>query len=247
MPQAQTVTVGSRVVHYRVGGRGEPLVLIHGLAASGAWWIRNVDALSQYHTVYVLDLPGFGAMRRYPERFSIADSAVWIERLFDALGLEQASVIGHSMGALITAIFAARCPARLKRIVLAAPAIGLPSDRISAYLLPLLREIAGLNRSFYGTLAWDAARAGFLTGMRASRELLTLKIERELSQIATPCLLLWGERDPLVPVELSRSLQSKIRDSKLCVLKGAGHILMHDHAEQFNRAVLEFLHGCWGG
>lgn len=52
-----------------------------------------------------------------------------------------------------------------------------------------------------------------------------------------------GELDPLVPAILGRDLQAKIRGSRLSVIKGAGHVLMYDHAEEFNSIVLEFLAG----
>jgi pimeloyl-ACP methyl ester carboxylesterase len=145
------------------------------------------------------------------------------------------------MGGLVTAVFAAEYPERVKRLVLAAPAIGLPSSRMVNYLKPLAREMLRVQRSFWKTLIWDSIRAGPFTTLHASRDLLRLKIEDELSRIAAPCLLIWGEVDPLVPSELGRELRAKIRGSQLCVLQGAGHVLMYDHAEQFNRGVLQFL------
>jgi pimeloyl-ACP methyl ester carboxylesterase len=241
--QGKTVDIGSSVAHYRVEGSGSPLVMIHGLGGSSAWWVRNVGALSEHFTVYTVDLPGFGAMRRYPEPFSVGGAVAWLGTLLDALRLEKVSLAGHSMGALITALFAAECPGRVDRLVLAAPAIGLPSSRIAAYVLPLALEMLRVERSFWKTLVWDGARAGLSTSLRASRDLLRSNIDNDLSKISRPCLLVWGESDPLVPPRLGRELQSKIPDSRLCVLKGAGHVLMYDHAEQFNAVVLEFLAG----
>jgi pimeloyl-ACP methyl ester carboxylesterase len=216
-------------------------VLIHGLGGSSRWWVRNAGFLSQCFTVYTVDLPGFGAMRRCPAPFSVNGAVRWLRTLLDALGLEKVSLIGHSMGGLIAAIFAAQCPERLKRLVLAAPAITLPSTRIPAYFLPLARETLRIERSFWKILIWDSARAGFSNSLRAARDLLRYKMSGEFSRISTPCLLIWGERDPLVPVKLARDLREKITGSELCVLKGAGHVLMYDHAEEFNSAVLAFL------
>lgn len=241
MTETKSVEIEDSTVHYRVEGTGEPLILIHGLAGSSGWWVRNVRFLSQCFTVYTIDLPGFGAMRRSSARFSINGAVAWLRTLLDALGLEKVSIIGHSMGGLISAIFAAECPERLNRVVLAAPAITLPSTRMAAYFLPLARETLRVERSFWKILIRDGARAGFSTGLRAARDLLRYKMEHEFSRIITPCLLIWGELDPLVPVKLGRDLRERIQGSQLCVLKGAGHVLMYDHAEEFNNAVLAFL------
>ncbi|MFL6447126.1 MAG: alpha/beta fold hydrolase [Bryobacteraceae bacterium] len=245
--KAKTVKIGTSTTQYRVEGRGDPLVLIHGLGGSTGWWVRNIGALSQHFTVYTVDLPGFGGMRRHPEPFSVRGAVAWLETLFDALGLDTVSLVGHSMGALVAAIFAGERPERVHRLVLAAPAIELPSSRIAAYLLPLARETLRVERSFWKTLVWDSLRAGLSTAVHASRDLLRSNVDYELSQISTPCLLIWGELDPLVPPNLAGGLQKKIQGSELCVLKGAGHVLMYDHAEPFNTVVLEFLAGRFEG
>jgi pimeloyl-ACP methyl ester carboxylesterase len=242
-PRVRTLTalVGSTKIHYQMQGSGEPLVLLHGLAGSTAWWARNVGVLSRYYTVYLVDWPGFGTMRQHGRDFSIAGAASWLSDLLDVLNLERVALIGHSMGGLIAAMFAARQPEKLTKLVLVAPAIGLTRTAVTAYLLPLAGETLSIHPRFLPTLAWDTTRAGFPILLRAARELLHMNIERELTQITTPCLLVWGQRDLLVPATLSGSLQAKIRDSRLCILPGTGHIVMYHRADQFNQAVLEFL------
>jgi pimeloyl-ACP methyl ester carboxylesterase len=230
-------------IHYQVRGKGEPLVLVHGLAGSTAWWRRNVDMLSRHYTVYLVDLPGFGAMRQYRQQFSVAGAAEWLNDLFDILNVGRVSLVGHSMGGLIAALFAARWPDRLTKLILAAPAIGLSRTAVSTFFLPLARQLMSVDPRFIPTLTRDTARAGFSTLLRAARELLRMNIERELAQITAPCLLVWGQRDPLVPLALGRPLQAKIRHSRLCILPNAGHILMYDCAAEFNRVVLGFLQG----
>lgn len=232
--RSRIIPIGSSLAYYDVIGTGAPLVLVHGLGGSRAWWVRNVGVLGQNFTVYNLDLPGFGAMRRHPSPFSVLDSVAWLHAFLDALKLERVSLVGHSMGGLISAIFAAERPLRLERLVLAAPAIELPTRGMVGYLRPLLRETLQVERTFWKTLLWDGLRAGFPTTLRAARDLLGYVLQDELSRITAPCLLIWGERDPLVPPELGRGLQQKIRGSQLSVLKDAGHVLMYDHAEQFN-------------
>jgi pimeloyl-ACP methyl ester carboxylesterase len=104
-----------------------------------------------------------------------------------------------------------------------------------------MRQVAYVQPGFLPTLVRDAARAGLLTLLRASRELLTIDIKQELANIATPSLLIFGEHDRLVPVSLATKLQSEIPGSCLSVLPRAGHIVMYDQPDLFNKAVIGFL------
>jgi pimeloyl-ACP methyl ester carboxylesterase len=237
----RTTLVGTIEVRYQVHGQGEPLILLHGLAGSTAWWRRNVGVLSRHYKVYLVDWPGFGTMCQYRRHFSVAGAVGWLGDLLGVWGLSKVSLVGHSMGGLIAAIFAARWPDRLAKLVLVAPAIGLPRTAMAAFLLPLVREALSVHPRFAPTLAWDTARAGLFTLRRVAREFLHMNIQQELAQITTPCLLVWGQRDPLVPVALGHQLQAKIQGSRLCLLPQAGHIVMYHRAEQFNQAVLTFL------
>jgi pimeloyl-ACP methyl ester carboxylesterase len=228
-------------------GAGGPLVLIHGLSGSTAWWVRNVEALSQSYRVYLIDLPGFGSMRRYANEFSVAGSPDWIAEVLSGLGLTSVALIGHSMGGLIAALFAARYPQRVSKLVLAAPAIALLHQSALPFLFPLLRDAMYMQPAFFPTLVRDAARAGPKTLIRAARDMLTTDVREELANISGPCLLLFGERDPLVPVTISQAVHAAIRGSSLLVLPRAGHVLMFDRPDLFNQVVLDFLSGPSGG
>ena len=79
--------MGGYSVRYEIAGRGEPVVLVHGLSGSTRWWSRNIPALAERYSVYLLDLldlPGFGAMRR---RFVLAEAASWLSDWMGAVGL----------------------------------------------------------------------------------------------------------------------------------------------------------------
>jgi pimeloyl-ACP methyl ester carboxylesterase len=187
------------------------LVLVHGLAGSTAWWSRNVHVFSRCYTVYVVDLPGFGAMYKYADQFSIHKAPEWLRALLTALSIERAYIVGHSMGGLIAALFAARWPEFAPKIVLAAPAIDLSRKSVRSFFLPLGRQVFYTHPRFLPTLVRDSVRAGVHTLLTAARELLTMDIDRELADITSPCLLVWGDRDPLVPVSTSSKLQSSPR------------------------------------
>jgi len=129
-------TVESRPVRFRVAGAGPPVVLVHGLAGSWRWWRLCVPALAERRTVYAVDLPGFGDLRR--QRCSLAEAPDFLRNWMDAVDLESAALLGHSMGAAICARVAAAMPQRVPRLVLVAPAIDL-RPWLRAYALPVAR------------------------------------------------------------------------------------------------------------
>jgi len=239
--QEMTLQLGDARVRVISGGQGPPVLLVHGLAGSSDWWVRNFDVLSRDHAVYLVDLPGFGSMRKYAKQFSVAGSAQWLAELLAALNLHQVALVGHSMGGLIAAIFAARYPERVTKLVLAAPAIALPHKSVLPFVVPLMKQAMYIHPAFLPTFVRDTARAGPSILLRASRELLNIDIKQELAKIAAPSLLIFGEHDPVVPALLGPKLQSEIPGSCLAILPRAGHILMYDQPDLFKRTVLEFL------
>src|SRR5262245_7005711 len=92
------VTVRGQRISYQMGGSGEPVLLVHGLAGSLRWWRRNVPALARSHTVYLVNLPGFGAFGWRGSRFNLADAADWLMEVIEAIGIAPCHIVAHSMG-----------------------------------------------------------------------------------------------------------------------------------------------------
>jgi pimeloyl-ACP methyl ester carboxylesterase len=230
-------------VRYKVAGRGEPVILVHGLSGSTRWWSRNVDAIAQRYRVYVVDLPGFGAMGRSRLRVGMDEAAAWLLRWMEALGLRRAHLIGHSMGGYICLRLAALRPEVVHRLVLAAPAVMSLSHSVLGHVLPLFHTTRRASPHFLLTLTYDAVRAGPLTLLRTAHDLVTREVRDELERISAPTLLLWGEHDPMVPAAVGQALRQKIPTARLHILKHGGHVPMFDQASDFNAAVLAFLAG----
>jgi len=241
--EKRTITVGGYPVHYKVVGRGEPAILVHGLSASTFWWNRNIPALASRYTLYLVDLPGFGAMRRSRQRLVLSQAASWLLSWMQAVGISQAHLIGHSMGGCICIRLAARHPEVVRRLVLFAPA-GVPTGRsLAGYLIPLLVAIRYTTFRFLPILFYDGLRAGLLTILRATQDLLTQDVREDLPSITAPTLLIWGECDPLVPPVFANIVHKAITNSHLLLVKRAGHIVMYDQAQVCNEAMLAFLAG----
>lgn len=238
-----TTPYGRAALAYQVHGSGPPLLLIHGLAGSGRWWAKNVDALSKHFRVYVIDLIGFGSsrIRSYGNRFALNEATDVLIAFMDRLDIERASLMGHSMGGHIAATLTARAPERIDRLILV-DAAALPIRRGTArHLVSLVVAIFRFPLRFLPVLLLDSFRAGLRTIWRAGRELLVSDIRAEVAQIRTPTLVVWGGRDTIVPRSLGQQLADSVPGAEMLVIEGAGHNPMWERPDIFNRAVLRFL------
>lgn len=225
-------------------GKGTPVVLIHGLSGSAMWWRRNLPALAQHHLVAAVDLVGFGRNRRFwrpgPLPLPLEEVAAVVARWIETTFSEPVHVVGHSMGGQV-AIHLADVRGDLVRSLTLVGSTGLPFTlQPRSHLRNLPRPPAGLW-SFSRLLAWDFLRAGPTSVAVASARLLTDDAREAMRRIHVPTLLVWGDRDPLVPELYAERMQQEIPDSAVVVIPEAGHVSMWDNAESFNREVLSFF------
>jgi pimeloyl-ACP methyl ester carboxylesterase len=242
----RSAAVGPYTIHWVEAGEGEPVVLLHGLSGSSRWWARNLPALVARHRVLVPDVIGFGRSRwrrPLPLMPELAGAlAGWME-LADA---EAVHLVGHSMGGHLAVHIAARFPGRVRRLVLVDSA-GIPRDLTARTVLRFAYEAAPPRRwgdpRFLPVIWRDALTAGPVVLVSALWNLVRDDVRPLLGQIQAPTLLLWGERDTIVPLEHGRMMREAIPGARLLVLKGAYHNPMVDRAADFDAALLAFLGG----
>jgi len=240
MLEQRVCEIGGQTIRYRVAGSGPPALLVHGLAGSTRWWEPVVPLLAPRLRLHLVDLPGFGSARGRP--FVLGDAPSFLRTLGEQLGLERPHLVGHSLGGAVCARYAALWPEALGRLVLVAPAGLLERRHAAQYVLPLGAAVRHMRRAFLSVLVRDSLQAGALTLYRATRQLLADEsMEDELSSIRASTLLLWGDRDPLVPSRLSERYLAVLPEARLRLVAGAGHVPMSDDPEAFTRAVLDFL------
>ena len=237
------VEVGGTRVRYRVAGAGDPLILVHGLAGSARWWRPSLPAFAARHRVYLVDLPGFGTLRRLAASFVLAEAAGWLGEWMEAAGLRRADVVGHSMGGAICVRLAASRPDSVRRLVLVAPSGLMMRRSLVANVVPLVRSLGRTTPRFLSALTRDALRAGPRVVWRAARQIVDEDLRDELPRITAPTLLVFGQQDALVPPAVAHVFRSAIRGSRLLVLERAAHVPMFDRPEVFESAVLAFLAG----
>ncbi len=128
----QIDTLGGRIA-FTLAGRGEPVLLIHGLGGTRRTWRHVIPQLSQGFTVIAPDLPGHGGSATPAGDYSLGAHASAIRDLLVALGHRRATIIGHSLGGGVALQFAYQFPERTDRLVL------ISSGGLGTALTPLLR------------------------------------------------------------------------------------------------------------
>jgi pimeloyl-ACP methyl ester carboxylesterase len=224
-------------------GSGPPLVLLHGLGGSSDWWKRNVDVLAERHEVAAIDLVGFGRNRlflqrsRLPLRFD--DIAALLARWIESTFREPVHLVGNSMGGHIAIHLAAARPDLVRSLVLV-NSTGVPFEIAPGRHFENLAMPRGLA-SFFLILARDLFRAGPTATALAFARLLRDDARPLMRRLVMPVLLLWGEHDPVVPLDYGRQMQEAMPHAKLRVIEHAGHVPMWENAAAFNRELLAFL------
>ena len=114
----QTLETRGSTIFYAVKGEGSPLILIHGYGA-GIWvWEKQIDILSKFYRVYVLDVIGHGFSDRPAVEYTPDMYMVALKNFMDGLGMEKATLIGNSMGGGIAWGMAVRFPDRVEKLIL---------------------------------------------------------------------------------------------------------------------------------
>ena len=260
-PPSRTVEVGGRRIAYREAG--EPslpaLVLLHGLGGNAAMWRRQYSALSHRFRVIGWDMPGYGGSGPLPGTPDLADYAGALAAFLDAIGVDEANVVGQSVGALIAASFARVFPGRTRAVVLAHPLFGfgaLPAgersaaveertgsflrlgprgfaeDRGPRLLAPGASE--GLVAEVVGTMA-GARPEGYVPAVTMMAD---IDLPAEAARVAAPLHVVAGSDDPLAPRERCRALARSLPGATCTVVERAGHYAALERPEAFNSALL---------
>ncbi len=160
-PYARTLHLsetGLTLYLYDVGAKdGSATLLIHGLGDEADTWRHLLPPLSAQRRVIALDLPGFGRSDKPDRSYSVPFFQAALLDLLDTLGIEQAILIGHSLGAVIAHSLALGSPTRVDRLVLIGGSLVARSQKVD--LVTMMFLIPGLGEWLYTRLRKDPEAA----------------------------------------------------------------------------------------
>lgn len=240
-----------------VFGRGEreegqdSLVFIHGAGGSSTTWQPQLDYFSRAFNCFVMELPGHGAAQG-PGAQEVKSYALWIRGVLDELQVVSPFIIGHSMGGAITMDLAMRFPALPKGLVLAGTGARLrvhPDilDGIKKVFPQTVERICGF--SLAKDVSEEMRQSVVAQMMKNAPDVLhgdfsacdRFDVMEEVGAIKKPTLVICGDQDALAPVKYSRYLADAIAGSRLEIVEGAGHKVMLERPEEFNKELEAFF------
>lgn len=268
-PQDFVVVDGMRLHLRDSGPKDAPAVLmLHGFGGSLHSWEDWAAGLDDRLRVLRFDQPGAGLsapdrLGQYTDERGIA----LLDALLDQLGLQQVSLVGHSMGGRLAWRYAAERPQRVARLVLVAPdgfaspgfgygkapEVGataqllrwvLPRALVAASLTPAYGDPAAATEEridrYHALLRASGNREALLARMG---QLVLQPPEPWLARITAPTLLVWGDKDAMIPASNAADYQRLVRGARSLVLPGVGHLPQEEAPAQSLPALRAFLLG----
>ncbi|MEP6893988.1 MAG: alpha/beta hydrolase [Chloroflexota bacterium] len=235
------ILLDSSIVHYEVLGRGRPVIFLHGWVGSWKYWIASMQVASTSYRAYALDLWGFGDTAHNVLNYSLEQQATLLDRFLNEMGIGKIALVGHGLGALIGLKFASRFPQSVDRIM----AVNCPlhidavNSRLRTGSPQELTDWLSSRTPESATALSDAAKAD---GQAITASMVGLQADNlygNFRNLNTPCLLVYGEKDPAISApDDSFQLSSMTHP---VYLDGSGHFPMIDETIRFNRLLTDFL------
>jgi pimeloyl-ACP methyl ester carboxylesterase len=243
-------------------------VLVHGTPSRALIWREVAAELARTRRVYVYDLLGFGDSERHVEQdVSIAAQAEVLAELVRQWGLERPAVAAHDIGGAVVLRAHLVEGVAFERIALVDAVVlrpwitrrtramqhdvdryrPLPSAELEATIAEHLRSATQreLDPAVYAALfgQWEGERgqALYLRNLQQLDERHTADFERGLPQLEPPLLLVWGEEDGWLEVEVSDRIAALVPGTRRELIAGAGHFSMEDEPAAVTRALAKFL------
>ncbi|WP_448508627.1 alpha/beta fold hydrolase [Immundisolibacter sp.] len=259
-PTTHTYQVNARLaIDTLEAGSGEPLLFLHG--AGGLAWDPYLDALAQQRRVIASYLPGTSKSNDISQVRDLWDLVLTYYDLLDALHIERADLIGHSMGGMIACEMAATDPSRVGRLIAIAPA-GLfdmnhpmpdifamrPEELARRVLVDPSSELAKM----LGAMPDDVDEQVEVLIQRLSTLNAAAKflwpipdkgLIRRLPRIKAPTLVIWGRQDGLIPVSYGETFRTLIPNARLEVLDQASHLVQLERLPDALKLTLQALQG----
>ena len=256
--EPRRIEAGGYTLRYLERGEGdEAVILVHGFGGDLDNWQFTYDALAKNRRVFALDLPGHGESTKRLQRGDLDDLAGALLAFMDALNIERAHLVGHSMGGALSVALAQANPDRVQSLTLIGSAglgpeidadyiIGFAAANSRNALKPQLLKLFGNEELVTRRLVDDVLKYKRLEGVDAALAQLAAAIfpdgrqgrsfRHELGTLPQRVQVIWGENDRIIPVTHTQGL-----DVDVHVIPGYGHMVQLEAASDVNAAIERFI------
>jgi len=253
-------TVDGCELHYEVTGRGEPVLLLHGLGSCSLDWERQAPVLAERYTVITLDVRGHGQSGKPRGPYTIGLFARDVAQLLQKLAVGPVHVVGISMGGMIAFQLAVDEPRLVRTLTVINSAPAVVPKTFSQWLTLKLRlwmprlfglrwlgkRIAAVNfprpeqEAERRMLAERLGNNDPAAYRAATKAIVGWSVAERIREIRCPALVGSGDHD-YTPVALKESYASLMHDARVAVIADSRHVTTHDQPAALNRVLLDFL------
>lgn len=237
------------------------IILLHGIGASSDRWLKVIPILSKHFYVIAPDIIGFGYSEKPEASYTIDFFVDFVMKFIESMNLKgkRITLLGSSLGGHIAAEFAIKYPDILSNLILVSPA-GIVkhgtkalNDYILAAMYPTLEnaieafkgmatdpDAIDMNyiKNFVNRMKLPNAKYAFLAALMGSKRAPNLKDRLEKIRVRT--LIIWGEKDKLLPVEYAEEFK-KMSNAQVVIMKSVGHVPFEEKPDEFCKLVIDFI------
>ena len=248
-------------------GDGPPVLLLHGFPTSSYLWRREVWLLAQRMRVIAPDLLGYGESEK-PSDADLSEPAQarYVKELLDALGVGALALAGHDIGGAVAQMLALDPDGPAVETLVLVDSVAFDAWPIEGVRMLQDATPDQVSREFVEGIVtltfdlgvkhrerltdadldeflrpWLADPVAFFRAARGITGKGLFGREEELAKLDVPALILWGEEDPFVPVELAERLGDLLPGSTTGLLPGCSHFLMEDAPSTVGPLIYEYL------
>jgi pimeloyl-ACP methyl ester carboxylesterase len=256
-----SITTDQGILHYEVFGRGRPVILLHGWLGSWGLWQETMTFLGGYYRTYALDFWGFGESGTKRQTYLVQDFISLVNQFMDQMGIQQAPLVGHSMGGTVSLSVAIQHPERASKVVvIGSPIAGsslafplkLAGIRPIAWLLftffPAFRSVMRVASPFIShdprfpdMMDRDLSRTTLESFLVSIASLHRTDLRPELGRIRVPVMGMYGDKDNIVHPRQWQPLEEGVAQVRIERFHKAGHFIMLDEPQDCMAKLKDFL------
>ncbi len=256
-------------IHFAIDGTGPDLLLLHANYANLIDWNPWVDQLKKHFRVIRIDIPGHGLTEADPSNdYSMQRTVFLLENFLNELEIDTLSIAGASLGGTTSLHYASQNPEKIDNLILVSPGALNPRVRgrtepvtlpkpfeIIAYITPkiitetLLKGGFGdpnnvtdqLIKRWHDLLLREGQRDAQISRVN---QYVSGDIDRVLSEVRAPALIMWGKKNNVVPVDLAYEMKDMMKNSlriEMIIYESGGHQLVQELGIQTGKDALEYL------
>jgi len=230
-----------------------PILILHGWGSSSKKWESVKEILeSKGFEVYTPDLPGFGTSSPPEKPWSVDDYRDWVEKFCEKNNLSQFFLLGHSFGGRIAVKLAVKYPERVAGLILC----GVPAIRDDSGVRDITMQTSSafskkfsflpfypfLRKLFYKFLVRQSDYINLEGTMKETfKKVVNEDLSAYLPQIRVKTLVLWGEKDEYVPLQMASMIKSRVLNAELLIIPNIGHSPYLEIPNAFAELIINFI------